>query len=232
LDSFTVTVNVLSLAVLMFMLYAATRAVRAFRQSRRAVVESASLINAIVEALSSRMEASDTVVGEVRKTLETLKRQGFAVEEEQEKLRSGYLQVLRHLQEALLNDKRLILELVRMKSTLVSNRRGSLDRDLLEMPGSVAATANDRILERLAPTERLVIELLQREGPKAAPELGKRLRKSREHMARLMKKLYLEGYVDRESNYVPFRYRVNEKMKVVLQGAGDPATTEASPATV
>jgi DNA-binding MarR family transcriptional regulator len=65
----------------------------------------------------------------------------------------------------------------------------------------------------LTPTERQTIEILTREGPKAAPDLGRRLKKSREHMARLMKKLYFEGYVDRETNRAPFRYRLNEKVR-------------------
>lgn len=231
MDSFTVALNILSLAVLMFMLYSATRALRAFRQSRQAVVESSSLINVIVEALTSRLEASEAVLAEVRRNVEGLRRQETAIEDEQQRLRSGYVQVLRHLQEALLNDKRLILELERIKSTLVPTRRSTLSSDLLPIRGNPAVTSSSQMLERLTPTERLVIELLHREGPKAAPELGKRMRKSREHMARLMKKLYLEGYVDRESNYAPFRYRLNEKVNSVLHHIGDGATTEASSAT-
>jgi predicted ArsR family transcriptional regulator len=69
------------------------------------------------------------------------------------------------------------------------------------------------VLSSLNPTERQIIEILAREGPKAAPDLGHRLKKSREHIARLMKKLYFEGYVDRESNRSPFKYALNDKVR-------------------
>ena len=72
------------------------------------------------------------------------------------------------------------------------------------------------LLAALTPTERHTLGILSREGPKAAPELGRRMRKSREHMARLMKKLYLEGYVDSESNHPPFRYKLSEKIELFL----------------
>jgi DNA-binding MarR family transcriptional regulator len=91
----------------------------------------------------------------------------------------------------------------------------------LPVPGGDALAA-------LTPTERHTLEILGREGPKAAPELGRRMRKSREHMARLMKKLYLDGYVDRESNHAPFRYKLNERIGSVLQPSEKTVTAEAS----
>ena len=80
----------------------------------------------------------------------------------------------------------------------------------------------------LTQTESQVLEILRREGPKAAPELGHRMRKSREHMARLMKKLYLDGYVDRESNRAPFRYKLNEKVGSMLEHGETSVTAAAS----
>ena len=80
----------------------------------------------------------------------------------------------------------------------------------------------------LTPTEHQVLEILRRDGPKAAPELGRRMRKSREHMARLMKKLYLDGYVDRESNHAPFRYKLNEKVGSILEESARPVTAAPS----
>jgi hypothetical protein len=54
------------------------------------------------------------------------------------------------------------------------------------------------------------------------------MRKSREHMARLMKKLYMDGYVDRESNHAPFRYKINEKVLEALAGSAKGITAAAS----
>lgn len=63
------------------------------------------------------------------------------------------------------------------------------------------------------PTELQVLTLLANEGPKSAPEIGQMLGRSREHTARLMKKLYEEGYIRRDQTRIPFRYSLVERVK-------------------
>ena len=63
------------------------------------------------------------------------------------------------------------------------------------------------------PTELQVLTLLANQGPKSAPEIGKFVGRSREHTARLMKKLFEEGYVRRDQTRIPFRYSTVERVK-------------------
>jgi predicted transcriptional regulator len=63
------------------------------------------------------------------------------------------------------------------------------------------------------PTELQVLTLLAEEGPKSAPEIGRFVGRSREHTARLMKKLFDEGYVRRDQTRIPFRYSTVERVK-------------------
>jgi len=63
------------------------------------------------------------------------------------------------------------------------------------------------------PTELQVLALLAEQGPKSAPEIGKMVGRSREHSARLMKKLYEEGYVNRDQVRIPFRYSAVERVR-------------------
>lgn len=63
------------------------------------------------------------------------------------------------------------------------------------------------------PTELQVLTLLANEGPKSAPEIGRVVGRSREHSARLMKKLFDEGYVRRDQTRIPFRYSTIERLK-------------------
>jgi len=63
------------------------------------------------------------------------------------------------------------------------------------------------------PTELQVLTLLVDKGPKSAPEIGKFVGRSREHTARLMKKLFDEGYVRRDQTRIPFRYSTVERVK-------------------
>jgi chromosome segregation ATPase len=77
----------------------------------------------------------------------------------------------------------------------------------------------DKAMSALTDTEVIVLEMLSAEGPKTAPEIKDRVGLSREHTARLMKKLYEKGYLERETGKIPFRYSVKEEMKKFLNKA-------------
>jgi len=71
---------------------------------------------------------------------------------------------------------------------------------------------SDNAMAALTDTELTVLEMLSGEGPKTAPEIKERVQLSREHTARLMKKLYEKGYLERETGKIPFKYSVKKEM--------------------
>jgi len=75
----------------------------------------------------------------------------------------------------------------------------------------------DKAMAALTDTEIAVLEMLSSEGPKTAPEIKDRVHHSREHTARLMKKLYEEGYLEREVEKIPFSYRIKKEMETLLK---------------
>ena len=75
----------------------------------------------------------------------------------------------------------------------------------------------DRAMAALTDTEIAVLEMLVAEGAKTAPEIKERVQLSREHTARLMKKLYEEGYLERETGKIPFKYDVKKEMESLLK---------------
>ena len=75
----------------------------------------------------------------------------------------------------------------------------------------------DKAMATLTDTEIQVLEMLSSEGPKTAPEVKDRVHLSREHTARLMKKLYEEGYLERETRKIPFRYSIKAEMAKLLK---------------
>jgi chromosome segregation ATPase len=77
----------------------------------------------------------------------------------------------------------------------------------------------DKAMASLTDTEIAVLEMLSKEGAKTAPEIKERVKLSREHTARLMKKLYEEGYLEREAGKIPFRYSIKKEMEALLQKA-------------
>jgi len=82
---------------------------------------------------------------------------------------------------------------------------------------AVIPIKREKALAPLTDTELSVLEMLSAEGPKTAPEIKERVKLSREHTARLMKKLYEDGYLDRDSAKIPFKYSVKKEMEKLLK---------------
>lgn len=72
------------------------------------------------------------------------------------------------------------------------------------------------------PTEMQALSLLSDKGPLSAPEIGRLVGRSREHTARLMKRLYEEGYVRRDQNRIPFRYSLVDRVRQSFGKTPDP----------
>ena len=75
----------------------------------------------------------------------------------------------------------------------------------------------EKALEPLTETELLVLETIGKEGEKTAPEIREKIGLTREHTARLMKKLYKDGYLERDTHKMPYVYRLKEEMQKILK---------------
>jgi hypothetical protein len=82
---------------------------------------------------------------------------------------------------------------------------------------AVIPIRRDKAIAQLTDTELSALELLASEGSKTAPEIKEHVKLSREHTARLMKKLYEEGYLERETGKIPFKYSVKKEMEKFLR---------------
>jgi DNA-binding CsgD family transcriptional regulator len=82
---------------------------------------------------------------------------------------------------------------------------------------AVIPIKREKALAPLTETELSVLEILALEGPKTAPEIKDRIKLSREHTARLMKKIYEEGYLERDTSKIPFKYRIKKEMEKLLK---------------
>jgi DNA-binding MarR family transcriptional regulator len=75
----------------------------------------------------------------------------------------------------------------------------------------------EKVLEPLTETELMVLETIGKEGEKTAPEIREKIGLTREHTARLMKKLYKDGYLERDTHKMPYIYRLKEEMQKILK---------------
>jgi DNA-binding MarR family transcriptional regulator len=75
----------------------------------------------------------------------------------------------------------------------------------------------EKALAPLTETELAVLEIIAKEGEKTAPEIRTKIKLTREHTARLMKKLYEDGYLERATHKMPYTYRLKEEMKKIMK---------------
>ena len=75
----------------------------------------------------------------------------------------------------------------------------------------------DAVLENLTETELEVLALIEELGEGAVPEIRERIGKTREHTARLLKKLYERGFIDRNTSGMPYRYHVRKEIRELIQ---------------
>ncbi len=71
-------------------------------------------------------------------------------------------------------------------------------------------------LASLTETEVKILELLAQQGEKTAIQIRNEIKLTREHTARLMKKLYVSDYVERRTDRTPYVYRLKKEMEILL----------------
>ena len=68
------------------------------------------------------------------------------------------------------------------------------------------------VLDQLTPTEFDVLTLINEMGEGSVPEIRERIQKTREHTARLLKKLFDKGFIDRNTSSMPYRYHLRKEI--------------------
>ena len=73
------------------------------------------------------------------------------------------------------------------------------------------------ILAQLTETELSALKKIVELGEGVVPEIKEHLGTTREHTARMLKKLYEFGFVDRSTNAMPYRYSVRKEIRDLIQ---------------
>lgn len=189
-------------------------ALKGFKQSKQALREATSYVNVIVGALSPRIESLEQISNQMRDIVRAIAADSAGLRSSDANLESKCQELEKSLASILTQHKQMLHDLENLRS-----------RPAALPPQPRAALEENPVLDRLTPTERETLQILK-DGALRAPELGRRVNKSREHMARLMKKLYQEGYVDRETDRPPFRYKLNDKLLSSLGAPVNPSRPE------
>lgn len=73
------------------------------------------------------------------------------------------------------------------------------------------------VLDQLTDTEIEVLKIIDDKGEASVPEIRRGINKTREHTARLLKKLYDKGFIDRNTNTMPYKYHIRKEIKETIQ---------------
>lgn len=170
------------------------------------------LVTTTQNRLQQQTEKMDTATYEAQVAKTSVERLGSKIE----RLTSG-------VETALQASRTVIRHIVATReqvSTLTKNQQALQEQiDVLDnryrgmLPETEAVTITPAALTNLTATELQVLQTLANEGPKPAPELKNIIGRTREHTARLMKKLFNEGYVERDVRKIPFTYNLSEKIR-------------------
>jgi predicted transcriptional regulator len=193
--------------------------------SRMSYREAKQMLSAMVCSLSRRVEQNEVLTKEVLEQLQILSANQARLSVEGQSADKERL--LGFMQDWMGNVRRVIEKVDGLQKNIksveeeVEEMHVRIDR--LSVAGqhgprtsvTTVGVVTEDTLANLSPTEKQVLELLA-EGPKAAPEIGRLVTKSREHTARLMKSLFEQGFVERDVNRQPYEYRLNDKVREVV----------------
>ena len=82
----------------------------------------------------------------------------------------------------------------------------------------------DNILQQITGTELEVLKMIVDLGEGTVPEIKDVIGKTREHTARLLKKLYEKGYIDRNTSSMPYRYRIRKEIRELIMEQSEEPT--------
>jgi DNA-binding MarR family transcriptional regulator len=174
-----------------------------------------------LELLAYKVEGSTAKADNSIKKAESIEKKFAPMEKQLETVSENNLKVLSKITEIATKTQNIEAENQTLK-TEIREAKEQVEK-LIAVPEiksePVIPIRRDKAMAALTDTEVTVLEMLSAEGAKTAPEIKERVQLSREHTARLMKKLYEKGYLERETGKIPFRYSIKKEMKKILRKA-------------
>ena len=165
-----------------------------------------------VEALTSKSERALSTAEEVNKRMANVDAKVSMLSEDKKRIMTRLEELDKKTRDVGASQEAVISRLSTAEEQI--RRISAVPEAKIE---AVIPIRREKALAPLTETELAALEMLATEGPKTAPEIKERIKLSREHTARLMKKLYEGGYLERDTNKIPFKYHIKEEMGKLLK---------------
>ena len=186
--------------------------VLSFNRELKREADRLELIAYKVEGNSAKADTSLRKIDNVEKKMAPLENQFGAVSQNNANILSGLTGLESKIKDSEASQETLRLKIAGFEEQI---QKFTVAPEIKSEP--VVPIRRDKAMAALTDTEIAVLEMLSSEGSKTAPEIKDRVQLSREHTARLMKKLYEEGYLEREVGKIPFRYSIKKEMEKLLK---------------
>ncbi|MDQ1278880.1 MAG: hypothetical protein QG670_140 [Thermoproteota archaeon] len=198
---------------------------------KKEYVEAKNVIGSIVLSFKRHQDDQDKRIVNINSDMENINSSIEKLTGQNRLVEGKISNLIKSLKAAFTVNKNLIEHITTMQdeiNDLSKTQQGiqkqfiDLDEKYHQIPVTTNITVKDETpLEvKLTETEEQIIQSLLTQGPKTAPQIEEMIGKTREHTARLMKKLWQEGFIERDTHKIPFVYRANEKLKEKLEAKG------------
>lgn len=198
-------------------------------KSKKEYVEAKDIIGSIVLSLKRRQDDQDKKITDVTSKMEGIHSTIEKLTGQSRLVNGKITNLITSMKTAFIVNKNIVEHITTMReemNDLLKVQQGIQKQfiDLDEKYHQIPVPANTDVTKdetplaiKLTETEAQIIQSLLTQGPKTAPQVEEMIGKTREHTARLMKKLWQEGFIERDTHKIPFVYRANEKLKTKLE---------------
>lgn len=209
----------------LLLLFAAVITVLYYRRMRRVTKEysaAKNVVSDIVVSFNKQLQRQEEQVDKVSYKVEALSKRSEDMAAKVEAVESR-VSTVAEVTETSEAEKKLNADVETLKKRVddITKVQEEITKHVSEIPEAKIEAAfpikRERALAPLTETELRVLELIAEGGEKTAPEIKDLIKLTREHTARLVKKLYEEGYLERNTEKTPYAYRVKEEMLKILK---------------
>jgi chromosome segregation ATPase len=158
------------------------------------------------------------LIGKLERFREELKKNAKYPEiigQSESKLKAEIQAVEEEIKQVAKTQKAIEQKLEKVEKISIRPRRVRPNLDLK----TAITIGRDKALASLTEYQIKILKILAAEGEKTAPEMRPKIGISREHTSRLMRRLYNEGYVERDMGKMPYVYRIKEEARKILGSA-------------
>jgi DNA-binding CsgD family transcriptional regulator len=217
----------------LLLLFAVVLTALYYQRMRRVTKEysaAKNVVSDVVVSFNKQLQRQEEQVDKVSYKVEALSKRSEDTATKVEEMENRMTDVAKFT-EASETEKKLNADVETLKKRIddITKAQEEITRHVSEIPEAKIEAAipikRERALAPLTETELRVLELIAEGGEKTAPEIKDLIKLTREHTARLVKKLYEEGYLERNTTKTPYAYRVKEEMLKILKKTETEAKT-------